>query len=397
MKYSDVQKVHEAGLITAEQRQKIIEHFQLKEESSKFLVIISIVGAVLVAAGIVLLIASNWEEIPRGWKIFTGLALMLGAHAGGWWLREVRQSYRKTGEALHLTGALLFLGNIALIGQIYHLVSRPPNAILLWWAGIAALPWLLRSKALHVLALLAFGLWFGMEVNQNDSPLQLDDEECQVLAYGLLGLLYAGFGYVLRRGAFAAFAKVTERLGILTLLTFSYPVTWPGVIEGVSRDSAGAYWVVPLLAVIAVALVAAGARNFELNRQWRWTWGLGLVGTAGLLVAAFFAPQNHSWGWHHGFTPMNAVAALALFVFCLLLIQVGLQERSTFLVNLGVVFIALDIIAAYFGLFGTMARTGLMFVVSGVFLIVFGVYLEKKRRKLTKQIKAAKAGREVQP
>jgi sulfite exporter TauE/SafE len=86
---------------------------------------------------------------------------------------------------------------------------------------------------------------------------------------------------------------------------------------------------------------------------------------------------------------------LALFVFCLLQIQVGLQERSTFRVNLGVVFIALDIIAAYLGLFGTMAFTGMMFVVSGVFLIVFGVYLEKKRRNLMKQIKAARAGAEA--
>ena len=94
---------------------------------------------------------------------------------------------------------------------------------------------------------------------------------------------------------------------------------------------------------------------------------------------------------------MNAFAAVALFVFCLLQIQVGLQERSTSLVNLGVVFIALDMIAAYFGLFGTMARTGLMFVVSGVFLIVFGVYLEKKRRKYMKQIKTAKAGKETLP
>jgi uncharacterized membrane protein len=43
---------------------------------------------VLVAAGIVLLIASNWDEIPRGVKLAVGLALMLGAHGVGWWLRE---------------------------------------------------------------------------------------------------------------------------------------------------------------------------------------------------------------------------------------------------------------------------------------------------------------------
>jgi hypothetical protein len=31
MKYADIQKLHEAGLITDEHRQKIIEHFNLKE------------------------------------------------------------------------------------------------------------------------------------------------------------------------------------------------------------------------------------------------------------------------------------------------------------------------------------------------------------------------------
>jgi hypothetical membrane protein len=39
-----------------------------------------------------------------------------------------------------------------------------------------------------------------------------------------------------------------------------------------------------------------------------------------------------------------------------------------------------------------MARTGVMFLISGIFLIVFGVYLEKKRRKLMKQIKSPITG-----
>jgi uncharacterized membrane protein len=47
----------------------------------------------------------------------------------------------------------------------------------------------------------------------------------------------------------------------------------------------------------------------------------------------------------------------------------------------------LDLIATYFVLIGSMARTGLMFLISGVFLIVFGIYLEKKRRALMQQIK----------
>ena len=79
MKYGDIQKLHDAGLITDEQRRKIIEHFNLKEDGgNKFLAIISIIGAVLIAAGIALLISAHWNEIPRGVKIAGGLALMLG-------------------------------------------------------------------------------------------------------------------------------------------------------------------------------------------------------------------------------------------------------------------------------------------------------------------------------
>ena len=66
----------------------------------------------------------------------------------------------------------------------------------------------------------------------------------------------------------------------------------------------------------------------------------------------------------------------------------GVQRRSESLVNLGITFIALIIIATYVSLFGSMARTGLMFLVGGVFLIVFGIYLEKKRRALMQQMKS---------
>ena len=395
MKYADIQKLHDAGFINSEQRQKILAHYQLKEDGNQFLVIVSMVGAVLVTAGIVMLIASNWDAIPRGVKLGVGLALMLGAHAGGWWLREVRKDYCKTGEALHLIGSLLFLGNIALVGQIYHLSSRPSNAFLLWWAGIAALPWLLRSKAQHLLSLLAFGLWFGVEINQDNSLFRLGGTS-QVLLYALLGLIYVGLGYVLRGGASASFAKATERLGLLAFLSFTYPLTWQGFLDDYHPAVIGSFWILPSLAAVAVVLVSIGAKNLELDRQWRWTWWLTLALAALLVAGVFYVPHERIWTLLREFSPVNGFAALAMFVLCLIQVQVGLQERSTFLVNLGVVFIALDIMASYIGLFGTLAMTGLMFVVSGVFLIGFGVYLEKKRRALMKRIKNAKAAPEIQ-
>ena len=407
MKYADIQKLRDAGLVTDEQRQKIIEHFQLKEDGGKFLAIVSIIGAVLIAAGITLLIAAHWNEIPRGVKIATGLLLLLGFHAGGWWLREgggdasspvssatgalrVQGKYRKTGEALHLVGSCLFLANIALIGQIYNIVSRPPNAFLLWWIGIAALPWLLRSKVQHILLLIAFGIWFGFEVNERGGLIYCESQR-QILLYALLGLVYLGAGYCLRRTPFSEFAGVTEKLGLLAFLIFFYPLTWKPFFGW--ENSEIRRWFFPALAALALLLLAAGLRNLRaLTRQWRWTWFAALLGMAVFMATVWFGlwQTGHSGGrygyWEESWNYL--AGTLALFIFCLLQIQAGLQERSPFLVNLGVTFIAFDIIAAYCDLFGSMARTGVMFLISGIFLIVFGVYLEKKRRILMKQIKS---------
>ena len=388
MKCGDIEKIHDAGLITGEQRDKIIAHFGLKDEGIKFLVIISFIGAILIAAGIALLISAHWDEIPRGVKIAAGIFLMLGAHGAGWWLREIHGKYRKTGEALQFLGSALFLANIALVGQIYHLESRAPDAFLLWMLGIAALPWLLRSRSQFVLFLIALSVWFGCEINERDSLIYFSNES-QVLAYALLGLNFLGAGYLLRRTAFPDFAPVAEKIGALGLLFFAYPLTWAGFLSWSHDDASLCRWLLPAMAGLAVVTTAAGVRNLPgLTRQWRFTWAGALAVMAGLLCAAFFAPRERHWFGSDSYDTVNAVASLALFVFCLLQIQAGLQLRSRFVVNLGVAFTGLDIISAYFGLFGTMARTGLMFVVSGVFLIVFGVYLEKKRRKLMKQIKS---------
>jgi uncharacterized membrane protein len=391
MKLADIEKIQTAGLITDEQRQKIIEHFRLEEDGgNRFLVIMTFLGAVLITAGIVLLISAHWDEIPSGVKIVVGVLLMLGAHGVGWWLREIHGKYFKTGEALQFVGSGLFLANIALVGQTYHLVSRPPNALLLWCLGIGALPWILRSRAQFALFIAGFSVWFGCEINRRDSLIYCG-EETQVLVYALLGLVYFGAGNWLRRAGFVDFAPVAEKLGAFGLLAFSYPLTWAGFWSWGNYDAEVSRWLLPTMAALGIALASTGVlKNTALSRQWQWTWAAALSGAAVLLVAVCYAPHEYQWHWNDRFDVVNAVAAIAMFVFCLLQIQVGLKQRSRFLVNLGVGFIGLDILSAYIGLFGTMARTGAMFVLSGLFLVLFGVYLEKKRRNLMRQIKTAK-------
>ena len=394
MKYTDITKLQEAGLITLDQKQRIIEHYDLKEDGSKFLAIISMIGAVLAGCGIILLIYANWDVIPRGVKIAVGLMLMFAAHAGGYYLREVHQRYRKTGEALHLIGAGLFLANIALIGQIYHLSSRPPNAILLWWGGIAALPWLLRAKSLHILSLLSLSLWFGLEINQRDSVLFFGHDAGQLTLFALLGLVYLGASYPLRQTRYADFAPSMERLGLLGFQVCSFPLTWelfyyPEVLK--SPKTAGVF---AGFGLVALGLLACGLRREgSLTRQWRCTWFGALAAAVALMAGALWLSplltisRGQFDDAHH--SAYNWIAAVVLFVIALLQIQVGVQIRSRFYINLGVAAIAGNIGATYINLIGSMTQTGLMFLISGVFLILFGVFLEKKRRGFVRQLQAA--------
>ncbi len=385
MKYSDIEKMLQAGLISPDQGRNIAAHFKLSEqESSRFLTIVSFIGASLVACGIILLIASNWDAIPRGVKIAAGLLLMLGAHGAGWFLRENPGRYPKSGEALYAVGAALFLGNIALLGQIYHLSSRTPNAFLLWWAGIAVLPWTLRSKALHILSLAAFSIWFGTELNERSGPLFIGDET-QMLMYALLGMIFLGIGYILRGTTHEEFAGPTEKLGILGLIACVYPLTWKGFSD--YSDGTHNAWMFPAMLGVALVVMAFGAaRRKELDIQWRWTWASSLAGLAGLMALAYYqtAPANSYLRHEHEW--IQWLSTVALFVFLLIEIQVGVQLRSRFMVNIGTAAIAIVITTAYVNLFGSMAQTGLVFLVGGVFLIGLGIYLEKQRRALVRKM-----------
>ena len=387
MKYSDIVRLHELGLINEEQRQQIIEKLQLKEDSgSKLLLVLSAVGAVLIVTGIILLISANWDSIHRGAKILAGIALMLGAWAGGWYLREHRGTYPKSGEALYLVGGGLWLANIALVGQIYHLSSHAPNAILLWLAGLAALPWLLRSKALFVLCLLAGWLWLGMEANDRNSWFGTRWEEAQLALFALTGLLVHCWGIALRRSHWSQFSGPAEKTGLLALLGSLYPLCWHEWHYGdLELPAAG------LVFLIAVSLGAMGllvrgltAAELNLNRQWRWTWGLALAGL-GALVWNWLIDADDFQGQWMGF---SWLASVSLFLFALLQVEVGVALQSRFHVNLAVALLAFVILACYISLFGSMATTGWMFLISGIFLIGFGIYLEKKRRKLLARMKA---------
>jgi uncharacterized membrane protein len=386
MKFADIQRLHEAGLITDDQRTRIVERFGLRENSNRFLVILSVVGALLVSLGLILLVASNWDGIPRLAKLAAGVAFLVGAHGAGAWLRGSEDRWPRVGEALHFAGALLFLGNIALVGQIYHLGSRTPDAWLLWWIGIAGLPWVLRSRPLHALSLCAFGIWFATECWADRGWLHSGPGVQPILLVVLLGLTWYGLGGWLHRTRWSLFAADTEKAGLTLALLFSVPLTFSLIQDEMyGANETGSLIPIGLMAGLATAALVAGLRrNERLAPPWRIAWG----GTLGALVLflitiPLLGPAGlGTFSQGEGDQLLAATASCLLFAFALVQVRIGVLTGSEWMVNHGILLLAAVLVSTYLGLIGSMANTGTLFVLSGVLLLGLGGFLERRRRTL---------------
>ena len=381
MKESDIRKLYEAGLITEEQRAAIVQRYGLEGEGRRFLVILSIIGGIMVTAGIILLVSSNWDDIPHFVKLVCGVSLLCLAHWGGWKLGGDR-GYPTASAALHLVGAGLFLANIGLVGQIYNLSSRPPNAVLLWCVGIAPLPWILRSRAQMILSLGAFGVWIFMEAENRDGFLFFGSVWRSFLCIALLGIFISGLGGLLTRSHFPEFAPTTEKFGLLIMHIATYPLTFRFVFESNSIKVGG--WILCSgVSLLTLLVLGVNARRTDLisDRQWRWTWTGALLGVVALIWVGLFWQQSRDYGITRSLQPgLHWVAAPLLFILCVLQARLGVIRRSRWWVNVAVIFMGLHLISAYFELFGDMHSSGLVFCFGGLFLMGLTGYLERKRR-----------------
>ncbi|MFM2400404.1 MAG: hypothetical protein RL341_2561 [Pseudomonadota bacterium] len=393
MKKQDIDVLLAEQLISTQQHSAIVARFGLTDTRGKLGGIIGMIGAVLVAAGVALLISANWDAIPRLAKVAGVIALLIGAHAGGLWLAA--RDYAKLGSALHVMGSVLFLLAIALIGQVYNISSRPPNAFLLWAVGIAALPWLLKSRAQYLLWMAAVTVWLVAEAAQAGSLLYLRSFDGFAVMLAVFALLWLAVSLAQCRlpahHSTEHFALDGERAST-ALMNLSLLALVAG-LHGFGRSADPlplAWWAIGGVCLAAAfALLLMDTRlSPAAKRIWAIAWAVAALCAAFATVPfewrqaalehrTWLAKDRYAW-----------VAALVLLAFCLAQIQVGLARGSAALINLGVAFTALNIAVVYLRLFGSMMQTGLMFVITGVALVALAFALERARRKLMAQLSA---------
>jgi len=154
-----------AGVLDAEAASRICA-YELEQERPAGLrwqgVVALILGAILLACGVVLFVSAHWDQLGPGARYLLVIAMIAIFHMGGAFARE---RYHGLSTTLHAVGTVSTGAAIALVGQIFNIQEHWPGAVLLW-AIAAVTGWaLLRDEAQQIFSLLLVPAWLICEIS----------------------------------------------------------------------------------------------------------------------------------------------------------------------------------------------------------------------------------------
>ncbi len=349
-------------------------------------VVALILGAILLAGGVVLFVSAHWDELGPGARFTLVLAMVGVFHAAG---AATRASYQAMSTALHAVGTAATGAAIALVGQIFNIQEHWPAAILLW--ALAALAgWVfLYDEAQQTITLLLAPAWLFSELEYaTERQIGQDVYLGRFLFVWSVLYLTAFLGSKRRaeQGILFAAAAIASVTGIVFMLA-SW-VSWGEIVS------------IPLhVRVWAWIAFAALPLFFALFR-----FGKSMIPVAAACVFCGLLPLcNRTWvtqmQWGNGkarsYTQSepNLLAYALVAAFSVFVIWWGVRQLSRALVNLGVVGFAITVVWFFFSSIFDKVGRSLGLIAMGILFLAGGWGLEKMRRRLIASLTEAEEAR----
>lgn len=408
------------GLMDGEMAQTLRRRYPLEGRGWGRLILSSL-GAIIFGLGVILLIAYNWEAMPKFAKLGVIFGSLTAAH-GLALLVNRKGSAPAAAEGLHALGTMLFGAAIWLVAQIYHIEDHYPNAMLIWGLGALALGWALPSVTQALMAVTLLLVWQAMEVfdfanNLHGVPwliligvfplfwrlksavlggtalialltsltivtIQLD-EELPASVLLLVSTAAIGFARLLEGLSDARLAQSASAFslpGHAVFLFIVYLLSFPGISGELfdvrlQEPMVSGYFFGALATATLIWGWVLSAPASGRSRTWRVT---DLVILAGCAVAVFFSFEQLSGsGWYTAL-PFN----LLLLAYSVLLIVFGSRQVRLHKVVVGCILLALLAAARYVDLFDSLiTRAMVFFVVGGLLFAVGNLYSRQKKEQ----------------
>jgi uncharacterized membrane protein len=149
------------GLISESSAQTLRQRYAIKpDEGRKASVMMGGLGSLLIGAGLIAILAHNWDGFSRAVRLlFAFVPLLLAQCLGAavLWRSVAVESWKREAVAVFqtmTTGACLLL-----VSQIYHLSGSWTDFLLCWFLLSMPLAWTHRSSAVALFVLAASAVW----------------------------------------------------------------------------------------------------------------------------------------------------------------------------------------------------------------------------------------------
>lgn len=370
------------GLLTAEVRAALLDRYPA-DARSRLTTIVAGFGAALVFAGIVSLVAVNWQEIDAMLKLVAGVLLLVAAFGAGYVVR-FRLGYRKIGEALMLVGSGIFLADLALVSQQYHVEPRPEVLVLIAGLAMAPFSYILGSRAYAFVFPAVLTASLAVTILSSDGWLWFDGNSLRIaVAFVGVGIGIVAIGILHRFTPFQTIASGFEANGLLLTLGALF------VLGFVRHTEAGGTFptrliVITLVVPIALSVVAAALALLRgPGRGAKRHVALSAVFVAAITLGASAVLALASWRDRDDGSIWWSVAFWVLFLAtAACAVAVGFAWRRDWLINLGVVACGIFIVARYFDLISDRGWAGGGFLGAGLLLLGLAFVGERSRRAL---------------
>ncbi len=418
------------GIINSEQSQKLSQKYELPQlgeappfyKDSSF--ILKSVAILIGVAGLMLVIAQNWDDLPIVARMLTGLLPLFAAYI--WGFLKLKQNGEQTAELAFLLASLLFGVNIMLQAQIFHISSYFPNGVLWWILGTMPLMIYFRSKIIAIIFQGLFVLWISLQMEYMQfsvwSPIllflfgyilyqkpnvllligffvglylgimngisaiyQLPFYRIMHEAYYIFGLSYLllvlGIFEFLKDGYSKTIQRRLQNLIRFTFIFVLFLFTFKDVIEEITRDDSRNYWygrtetnyvVIGIMAFIFTAtyIYSVFIKSKKINFQTVFPLVLLILLSIPLLVS--------SHNYDITFVMFYNVVLLFLSLWK---IYEGIQHREKGDFMTGIFYLLVLALARYFDLFENYVITGILFIALGFGLYFINNYWNKKFSK----------------
>jgi uncharacterized membrane protein len=328
----------ETEVLPAGKAQEIESLYEVKENLS-FTKTLLYVGSVLIGAGILSFVASNWAEIGKTVKFLLIIAMFIASNFAGF---KLEVHYPKTSKSFYYLGVLVFGAGIFLVEQMFN-IGGSTQASFLWWSlGILPLAWVLRDKWI-LLAATLFALVYMI-----DQPFL----QGGTIPYWIL-LWIAAFYFLNGK---LGFSKATAFVNGILQLVFIENVLSFFIYDNI--DYLYVYGLIYLAIGIALVLTDGKIRNIYV-----------ILGYIVHGTAAFMLSFGDAWPKDWMYIPFSVLYLL----FALFLIKRGSL--------LSIIILCVMIFRFYLDISFEFLPKSFVFIIGGFILLAFGFYFENQRKK----------------